>query len=88
MINAGCQLIIFLYLLDNETSYVILFSSGMGTAIELWKVIGVCWPPGLQVLGGSQAEVLTCLAVGAMLARPCHVISTPTSSNSNRPETD
>ncbi|KFM27526.1 Cleft lip and palate transmembrane protein 1 [Auxenochlorella protothecoides] len=38
MINAGCQLIIFLYLLDNETSYVILFSSGMGTAIELWKV--------------------------------------------------
>jgi len=28
VINALCQLIIFLYLLDNKTSYVVLFSSG------------------------------------------------------------
>lgn len=40
MINAACQVIIFLYLLDNETSYVILFSSGVGAAIEIWKVRG------------------------------------------------
>ena len=30
MINAVCQLVIFLYLLDNETSMVVLFSSGRG----------------------------------------------------------
>lgn len=38
IINAVCQLIIFLYLLDNETSFVVLMSSGVGTAIEFWKV--------------------------------------------------
>ena len=38
LINAGCQLIIFLYLLDNETSMVVLFSTGIGTLIEFWKV--------------------------------------------------
>lgn len=38
LINAGCQLVIFLYLLDNETSMVVLFSAGVGTAIEFWKV--------------------------------------------------
>ncbi len=29
MVNAVCQAIIFLYLLDNETSMVVLFSSGV-----------------------------------------------------------
>lgn len=38
LINAGCQLVIFLYLLDNETSKVVLFSTGFGTLIEFWKV--------------------------------------------------
>lgn len=38
LINSVCQLIIFLYLLDNETSFVVLMSSGVGTAIEFWKV--------------------------------------------------
>jgi hypothetical protein len=38
LINSVCQLVIFLYLLDSETSMVILFSSGVGTAIEFWKV--------------------------------------------------
>eukprot|EP00951_Prasinocladus_malaysianus_P010280 scaffold75344_cov26-Prasinocladus_malaysianus.AAC.1 len=42
LINAGCQLVIFLYLLDNETSYMVLFSSGMGTAIEFWKAMPRC----------------------------------------------
>lgn len=32
------QLVIFLYLLDSETSYVVLASSGIGTVIEFWKV--------------------------------------------------
>ena len=28
--NALCQLIVMLYLLDNDTSWMVLFSSGMG----------------------------------------------------------
>ena len=38
--NVIMQVIIFLYLLDNNenTSWMILFSSGMGIAIEAWKI--------------------------------------------------
>ncbi|KAK8921922.1 hypothetical protein KSP39_PZI019958 [Platanthera zijinensis] len=32
------QLIIFLYLLDNDTSWMILASSGVGCCIEFWKI--------------------------------------------------
>ena len=32
------QIIIFLYLLDNNTSLVILGSAGVGTLIEFWKI--------------------------------------------------
>lgn len=38
LINCFCQLIIFLYLLDSETSFVVLASSFVGTLIEFWKV--------------------------------------------------
>lgn len=38
IINAVCQLIICLYLFDNETSTVVLISSFVGTLIEFWKV--------------------------------------------------
>ena len=31
-------MVIFLYLLDNETSTVVLCSAGIGTLIEFWKV--------------------------------------------------
>ncbi|KAL3148018.1 hypothetical protein ABBQ38_014310 [Trebouxia sp. C0009 RCD-2024] len=37
-INCFCQMVIFLYLLDNETSTVVLCSAGIGTLIEFWKV--------------------------------------------------
>lgn len=33
-----CQLIVFLYLLDNETSWMILASAGVGCCIEFWKI--------------------------------------------------
>ena len=36
--NAACQLVVFLYLLDNDTSWMVVASSGMGLAIECWKV--------------------------------------------------
>lgn len=32
------QLIVFLYLLDNDTSWMILMSSGVGCCIEFWKI--------------------------------------------------
>jgi hypothetical protein len=38
VMNAVCQVIIFFYLLDNDTSYMILISSGIGCLIEVWKV--------------------------------------------------
>eukprot|EP00210_Caulerpa_lentillifera_P000896 g867.t1 len=38
IINAACQVIVFLYLLDNDTSFVVLLSTGVGVLIEFWKV--------------------------------------------------
>ena len=32
------QVIVFLYLLDNDTSWMILASSGIGCIIEFWKI--------------------------------------------------
>jgi hypothetical protein len=48
------QLIILLYLADNDTSWMVLFSSGIGLVIEGWKlqkalVVNVVWRP----LGGG-----------------------------------
>jgi Cleft lip and palate transmembrane protein 1 (CLPTM1) len=39
-VNIFSQIIIFLYLLDNnsETSWMILLGQGAGLAVELWKV--------------------------------------------------
>ena len=34
----GRQVIIFLYLVEEDTSYVILFSSFLGLVIEFWKL--------------------------------------------------
>ncbi|VFR01027.1 unnamed protein product [Cuscuta campestris] len=38
VVNFISQLIVFLYLLDNETSWMILASSGIGCCIEFWKI--------------------------------------------------
>ena len=37
-VNFFFQLVIFLYLLDNDTSYMVLMSNGVGIAIEFWKL--------------------------------------------------
>ena len=38
VLNFICQFVIFLYLLDNDTSWMILASSGVGVCIEFWKI--------------------------------------------------
>lgn len=38
LLNIFSQTIIFLYLLDNETSWMVIASSGVGLAIEVWKI--------------------------------------------------
>ncbi|KAB2597109.1 cleft lip and palate transmembrane protein 1-like protein [Pyrus ussuriensis x Pyrus communis] len=38
IVSFVCQLIVFLYLLDNDTSWMILASSGIGCCIEFWKI--------------------------------------------------
>lgn len=38
VVNFICQLVVFLYLLDNDTSWMILASSGVGCCIEFWKI--------------------------------------------------
>jgi len=42
IVNTFFQVIIFLYLMDNDTSFMILMSNGMGLAIEVWKVLRAC----------------------------------------------
>uniref|UniRef100_I2CSD6 Uncharacterized protein n=1 Tax=Nannochloropsis gaditana (strain CCMP526) TaxID=1093141 RepID=I2CSD6_NANGC len=38
VVNTFFQCVIFLYLLDNDTSWMILLSSGVGLLIEVWKM--------------------------------------------------
>ncbi|KAI8970372.1 cleft lip and palate transmembrane protein 1-domain-containing protein [Mycotypha africana] len=65
IVNIFFQIVIFLYLLDNnqETSYMVLISQGFGLLIELWKVFKalkyeLVWTPGnlLPKLGQQQVD--------------------------------
>ncbi|KMZ64783.1 putative Cleft lip and palate transmembrane protein [Zostera marina] len=38
VVNFICQIVIFLYLLDNDTSWMILLSTAAGCCIEFWKI--------------------------------------------------
>ena len=38
LLNTGCQLVVLLYLVDNETSWMILMSTAVGVLIECWKI--------------------------------------------------
>lgn len=37
-IQTGCSIIIFLYLCDNDTSFMILASTGFGILLDFWKI--------------------------------------------------
>ena len=55
--NAVCQLIVMLYLLDNDTSWMVLFSSGMALLTEAWKLTkAVTFEDGKLRLEESYAE--------------------------------
>lgn len=41
-LNTFCQVVIFLYLLDNETTWMVVLSAGVGCLIEFWKIKQVC----------------------------------------------
>jgi hypothetical protein len=65
IVNIFFQIVIFLYLFDNnqETSYMVLISQGVGLLIELWKVFKalkyeLVWVPGslLPKLGHQTVE--------------------------------
>ncbi|CAK4626531.1 hypothetical protein LEN26_007178 [Aphanomyces euteiches] len=46
VLNAFFHLVIFLYLLDNDTSWMVLFSSGLGVLLDFWKIqkaVKVTW---------------------------------------------
>jgi hypothetical protein len=38
IVNTFFQLVILLYLMDNDTSYMVLMSNAVGVAIEIWKI--------------------------------------------------
>jgi len=49
IVNAFFQIIIFLYLLDNDTNFMVLASNGVSVLIEFWKIsrsIKVSWEGG------------------------------------------
>lgn len=65
------QMIIFLYLLDNETSKVVLFSAGIGTLIEFWKVtqamkVSIDWSRGFPLPKFEDKAGVTCAYVAAL----------------------
>jgi len=37
-IQLFCSVVIFLYLIDNETSYLIFMSLGFGILLDCWKI--------------------------------------------------
>jgi len=64
--RAFSQVIVFLYLMDEETSYLVIVPMGVGTVIELWKVmkafhITVHWgfPPRFTMGSRSSEELRT-----------------------------
>jgi hypothetical protein len=38
VVNTAFQLVIFLYLADNDTSFMVLASNAVGLVIEMWKI--------------------------------------------------
>jgi hypothetical protein len=59
--NVGVQIVILLYLFDNDTSWLVLSSSVIGLAIEVWKLrkavsVNVTWRGWLPVVDFADKE--------------------------------
>lgn len=55
LINTACQLIVTLYLLDNETNFMVMFGQIVGLVIECWKItkamhVSLVWWRGIPML--------------------------------------
>jgi hypothetical protein len=61
IINAFCQLVILLYLFDNETSYVVLFSSVLVSLSDIQSVIHQRQHKGLPYICGVHLLQAHCL---------------------------
>lgn len=61
LINVVVQLVILLYLFDNNTSWMILLSNCVGTAIEIWKLrkavaVSLTWHDGWPKLNWADKD--------------------------------
>eukprot|EP01133_Synstelium_polycarpum_P007581 gene7581-8872_t len=61
ILHTICQAIVFLYLLDNETSYLILASAGFGLLLEMWKIgkamtVTVVWRGSIPTLSFANKD--------------------------------
>lgn len=61
---AFSQIVIFLYLLDEETSMIVLIPAGVGTIIDLWKTKKICrltfsWKGIRKVNTSDQTNILS-----------------------------
>ncbi|GMH33600.1 hypothetical protein BSKO_01434 [Bryopsis sp. KO-2023] len=61
MINTACQLIVTLYLLDNETNFMVMFGQIVGLVIECWKItkamhVSVVWYGSIPMLNFKERQ--------------------------------
>lgn len=64
MMNTVCQLIVTLYLLDNETNFMVMFGQFVGLVIECWKItkamhVSVIWYGSIPMLKFKERQSYT-----------------------------
>ena len=70
IINLFFQTVIFLYLMDNDTSWMILASSGVGLAIEGWKCTKAVKSVSLETKPGSTFPTLVIVPTDSYTMSP------------------
>lgn len=64
LINTACQLIVTLYLFDNETNFMVMFGQVVGLFIEFWKItkamnVSIVWWGSLPMLSLKERTSYT-----------------------------
>jgi hypothetical protein len=83
LLNLVCQSVIFLYLMDNDASKLILVSSGASLSIETWKLTRIFrvrltwteWRPNLSLGHAAKTEQTTNEHDGVAMYYMCVVIA-------------